>query len=58
MKDCTYMHTPEFREAVRQGNLERYALHPMSEETKLKISQSNKGKVRSPEWGKNWRLLA
>ena len=39
------MQTPEFKEAQRQGHLRQYALHPMSEETKRKISQSNTGKV-------------
>ena len=48
--DAAYMQTPEFKEAQRQGHLHYYALHPMTEETKAKISQSNKGKVRPPEW--------
>ncbi len=38
------------RESHRQGALRHYALCPMTEETKAKISQSNTGKVRSPVW--------
>ena len=48
--NAAYMQTPEFKEAQRQGHLRYYALHPMTEETKAKIKQSNKGKVKSPEW--------
>ena len=41
---------PEGKEAIRQGMLRYYALHPMSEERKLHHSQGNMGKARSPEW--------
>jgi very-short-patch-repair endonuclease len=49
----SYMHTTEYREKIRLANLKRYALHPMSEETKQKISKSNSGKIRRPEWNKH-----
>lgn len=42
--------TPQAIEDRRQSLLRRYALHPMTEETKQKISQGNKGKIRTPEW--------
>lgn len=49
-RDNSYMQSDVFREAIRQGNLRRYAEHPMMEETKAKISQSNKGIIKTPEW--------
>jgi hypothetical protein len=51
--DRSYMQRPDVKESHRQGALKHYALHPMAEETKAKISQSNSGKVRPPSWGKH-----
>jgi very-short-patch-repair endonuclease len=47
------MQRAEISESHRQGALAHYALHPMSEETKAKISQSNSGKIRPPDWGRH-----
>ena len=49
-RDNSYMQTPYFREAIRQGLLWHYAVHPMSEATKAKIRRGNTGKIRTPEW--------
>lgn len=48
-RDNSYTQTPEFGEAIRQGLLRHYALHPMTEETKEKMRLGNLGKVMSPE---------
>ena len=48
-RDNSYMQSDAFKGAQRQGLLRRYAEHPMTEETKAKIGQGNKGKIRTAE---------